>query len=423
MAGQGVELCAQTRRTGRCTGRCVGRTDHGSHFLGQHVIAERNPGVGLAQTMGGTSHQRLELAGVIVVHEQLLGQRGLVVQHVDQKAQRAQVVAELVESSGGTGLLLVDLVDQHFLDGFAHPQHGLRGLVQPQHRQHATHLRQVLRCIAQRTLVQRIAKEVVQQLLEFAERHAQFADHAAHGLAIADAAVQLLHPGLERLGLAALADTVQPRGQTRGAGRQLHIGRIEVFECGLEIEDGGGDFHRQLGAGWPCRPHHRLDGCPERLGQWSAGRMQLDQRIGHQIELLTDRFDLVGVAARKCRPGFLGGADALARLCQQQGIETAEMADLVVDGLEAGQGPCQADGRQRRRVRGARGNGLGTKEHQVLRQPVGDRQFTLGQRSVLHQDARSRPLDVKVDRQQSLCKRLEIATCDLPEDAWLARRL
>ena len=196
--------------------------------------------------MGGPTHQRLQLAGAVVINEQFFGERGLIVQHVDQKAESAQVVAQLVERSGGTGPFFVDFVDQHFLDYFAHPQHRLRGLVESQDRKHAAHLREVVRRVAQRTLVLRVAKEVVQQLLQLTESHAQFADDAAHGLAVTDPPVQLLHPGFQRLGMPALADSVQPLGQTSRPSGELGVGGVEVFERRLKIQDGSRHFHRQF---------------------------------------------------------------------------------------------------------------------------------------------------------------------------------
>ena len=89
----------------------------------------------------------------VVVHEQLLGQRRLVIEHVDQEAECADVVAELLESAGRVDTLLVDFGDDDLFDRLAHAQDGLRGLVQAQHRQHAAHLRKVAGRVAQRRLV------------------------------------------------------------------------------------------------------------------------------------------------------------------------------------------------------------------------------------------------------------------------------
>ena len=277
--------------------------------------------------------------------------------------------------------------------------------------------------VAQAGLVLRVAEEVVEQLLELSQGRPQLAHHAAHGLAVADTAVQLLHPGFQRLSLSALAHAVEPLGQPRGARGQLRIRRVKVFERGFEVEDGSCHFHCQLGPGRACGPRHTIDRGIERLRQPTARRMQFDQRIGHQVELLGDVLDLVGVAAGQRRPGFLGGADPLARLREQHRVETPELAGLVVHRLEPCQAPRQPHGRQRRCIGSASRNGLRTEKHQVLRQPVRDHHFALGQGGVLHQDPGRGPLHVDVHRQQALGQRLEKAGGDLPEHLGLAHGL
>src|SRR5699024_9405331 len=59
----------------------------------------------LVRLLGGASHEGPQFAVGLVPDEQLLGQRGLVVQHVDQEAERAEVGAQLVESAGRALLL------------------------------------------------------------------------------------------------------------------------------------------------------------------------------------------------------------------------------------------------------------------------------------------------------------------------------
>jgi hypothetical protein len=58
-----------------------------------------------------------------------------------------------------------------------------------------------------------VAEELVERLFHLAQCRAQFVDHAAHGLAVTDAAVQLLHPGFQRLGLGTRGDLIQALGQ------------------------------------------------------------------------------------------------------------------------------------------------------------------------------------------------------------------
>ena len=110
----------------------------------------------------GTPHQRPELTFDIVVHKELFRQRRLVIKHVNQKAQRTQIVTQLVESTGRTGTLLIDFSFQHLLNSVTHAQDRLRGLVQTQHRQHAAHLRELARHIGEHNFVLRVAKKNIQ---------------------------------------------------------------------------------------------------------------------------------------------------------------------------------------------------------------------------------------------------------------------
>jgi hypothetical protein len=80
--------------------------------------------------VAGAAHQGPELAGAVVIDKQFLGQRRLVIEHVNQETEGAQVVAQPVEGACRAGLLLVDLGDHDFLDALAHAQHGLGRLVE-----------------------------------------------------------------------------------------------------------------------------------------------------------------------------------------------------------------------------------------------------------------------------------------------------
>ena len=136
-------------------------------------------------------------AGLGVEDEQRLGHLRLHAEHVDQEAERAEVAGQAVERSvglrrrGGS-----TSVGDERVDVVAHAQHGLRGLVQAEHREHAAHRLQLARHRDQHLARGRVAEELVDRLLGLGQRAAQLLHHAAHGLAIGDAAVQLLHPRL-----------------------------------------------------------------------------------------------------------------------------------------------------------------------------------------------------------------------------------
>ena len=257
------------------------------------------------------AHQRLELAGLGIEHEQPLGQRRLVTQHVVQEAQCAEVVAERIEVARAA---FRRINGQQALDVVAHALHRQRGLVQTQHREHTAHLQQLARDGPQQALFGRPTEELVERFLELAQVHAQLVDHGPHGLAVTHAAIQLLHPGLERLGASALARAFDAPGQLNGAGGELTIVRVEVFERGFEVQHRGGDLHRQLGRRRLARTQGRIDRVAERLGHRQARRVELLQRLGELREGIDRLAHSAHVAAGQHRPHFLGRLDALARL-------------------------------------------------------------------------------------------------------------
>ena len=122
------------------------------------------------------AHQRLELARLGIEHEQPLGQRRLVAQHVVQETQRAEVVAERIEVARRAFRCIVG---QQSLDVVAHALHGLRSLIEAEYREHAAHLQQLARHGAQQALLGRPAEELVERFLEFAQVHAQLVDNAS----------------------------------------------------------------------------------------------------------------------------------------------------------------------------------------------------------------------------------------------------
>ena len=119
-----------------------------------------------------------------------------------------------------------------------------RRLAESQHREHAVHLRQVAGQLIEWRLVERIAKELVERLLQVGQRFAQLVHHAAHDLVITDPAVQLFHPFLKRFRLGAGVDPAQPAGQTGTALGHAKLGGVHVFVGGLQIQHRSGHFQR-----------------------------------------------------------------------------------------------------------------------------------------------------------------------------------
>ena len=232
------------------------------------------------------AHERHQLALVLIEYKQLFGQRGLVAEHVDQETQRTQVVAQLLEGTSCAGLYLVDLGIQNFIDHRAHADHRVHRLVQAEHRQHAPHLRQLRHGHMQTTFFNRRAEELVQRFFRLTQRHLEFTHHAAHGLAIAHAPVEVLHPSIERLSGLARDHRFQALGERLGALRHRFVVGVEVLECGFQIQGGGGHLHRQLGPNARATAGGLIGGFDQRQRQHGAQGMQLEQGVGNQPDLV-----------------------------------------------------------------------------------------------------------------------------------------
>ena len=355
-----------------------------------------------------TAHDRAQLARLLVQGEQLFRQHGLVAEHVDQKTQRPQAVAQPFEVLRVRLLDVFAIVLRDVFDNIAHARHGLRCLIQPQHQQHAAHLHHLRQRRTQWRAVGHVAEELIELLLDFAQRHAQLADHGAQRLAVADAAVKLFHPGVQRLLHAAMQDglkTVSKLPRPRGEHR---IARAEIHEGRFQKQHGRGRFHRQVGGrnggGLGHVTGHMNKGVCQRL----AMRVQAAQRIGHKAELVHAALEPRQIAARQARPCFLERVNAAARLRQHRRVKQAEDGRLVIDRLAVLQAPCRADGFQYRGFFALR-LGLRAEKQQVLREPFGNGALASRQRGVLNQNARGRALDIHVRLEQAMPQCLEKA--------------
>ena len=117
-------------------------------------------GCGCGRPISGLSVPAFGVEG-----EQRLGHLRLHAEHVDQEAERAQVAGETVEGAGLRRVRRIDLGRQQHVDVVAHAQHGLRGLVEAEHRQHAAHRGELARYRHQDPRVARAAEVLVDQLL------------------------------------------------------------------------------------------------------------------------------------------------------------------------------------------------------------------------------------------------------------------
>ena len=158
--------------------------------------SRRRPTAGAAP-----AHHRAQVAGVGVEAEQRLGHLRLHAEHVDQEAQRAQVVGQPVEGAGlrrrAAGRPRSWPARRRRRACAARPARPGPGPAPTARRASPT----AGRHRDQHLALRRVAEVLVDLLFDLGQRGAQFLHHAAHGLAVGDAAVQLLHPGLERLRL------------------------------------------------------------------------------------------------------------------------------------------------------------------------------------------------------------------------------
>jgi len=183
----------------------------------------------------------------------------------------------------------------------------------------------------QRRPILRVAEKLVERLFHLRQCGAQFVHHATHGLAVTDAPVQLLHPGLQRLGLGTAGDVVQALGEPRATLRHLRFGRVEIFVGCLQIQHRGGHFHRHRRTWRFARTRSRLDRPRQRSGQFAALRVQLLHRLGNRRKLVGCLLHATGIAPCKRRPGLGSRCNALARLHQQRGVEAPELWCRIVD--------------------------------------------------------------------------------------------
>ena len=250
--------------------------------------------------------------------------------------------------------------------------------------------------------VGRVAEIVVDLLFDLRQRSAQLLHHAAHGLAVGDAAVEVLHPHVQRLRRGATPHLVDAARQTLHTVGQLGLVKLTVFQRCVEIQDAGGHFHGQRRRRGLARRHRLRRGGQQRLGQHLAGREQLLQRLTDQRKLLAQVADAVLLTAGHGRPGIPGRRHTFARQRQLRRIETAEARGFVVGRALVLQAPDAAHRLQARRTGGGGGRlGVAAEKQQVLRQAVGQFGLAAHAGTQLRQQARRDALGEDIGTQQA----------------------
>ena len=378
------------------------------------------------QWRGTAAHHRAQHAGLGVVAEQRLGQLRLHAEHVDQEVERAEVAGEAVEHAGLADALRVDVGRGQSIDLVAHAQQRRRCVVHAQHRENAAHRRQLVRHRDQHVAIFGFAEVLVDELLGLRQRGPQFLHHAAHRLAIGNAAVQLFHPAFQRLGRLALAHGGEPLGEPRHAAGLIGVVEVGVFEGGFDVEQARGDLHRQRsgrrGAALLRLRHCRLKFGGERV----AEREQALERIANERELLRQAGQTVHFAPGNGRPGFLRSRHALARLCDDGRVEAAEHAHRIVHRLVMRQAVNLAHSSQARRLAPvARRLALRTEKQQVLSESLRHVGAPPLKDAELCQQPRRHSLAEHVEAEQPVRLRLEHRRGQRPQRAhrtlWRAR--
>ena len=290
----------------------------------------------------------------------------------------------------------------------------MRGLVQPEHRQHTPHGRELGRHRNQQLAPCRIAEVQVDVFLDLGQRGAQLLHHAAHGLAVGDPAVELLHPKFERARVTGLAHRVDALGQSVDALGAVGVVKVPVIERGIDVEQRGGHLHRQFG--------RRLG-----TGGGGVGRSHLQRPAQHAAigieprQRVTDQRKLLGQAAQACqvtaghgRPDLLGSGNPLARLRHPGRIKSAQPGLVVVDRWRAAQVIGPPHGGQTRSDRPVNlGCRLTAKEQQVMRQALGRLGVVTGPQ--LRQQLGADAFAVGIRLEQAIGLGLEEARRELPQ--------
>ena len=238
--------------------------------------------------------------------------------------------------------------------------------------------------------------------------------HAAQGLAVRDAAVQLLHPDFQRAGVARLAHGIDALGQAVHALGAIGMVEIAVVERGLKVEQRGGHLHRQVGRRLGVERggvgHRHLHG----PAQQPTVRVEPGQRIGHQRKLLGQAGHAGGIAPGHGRPHLFGSGYAFSGLRHPGRVEAAQPGAFVIGGLGLGQLVALAHRGQARPDRPvvARRR-LGTEKQQILGQPLRrGRRLTGAQ---LGQQLGAHALAVGIGLQQAVGLGLEKPRRQLPQ--------
>ncbi len=367
-----------------------------------------------AQDFFFAAHQRGQHPAGFVVGEQGLRQGWLHAHHVDEETQGTQVAGQAVKDPRFGRHLQVTRWQQQLVDVVAHAHARVGGQVQPQHGQHAADGLQLVRHVHQGRAVERVAEELVDVLFALRQRGAQLLHDAADGLTIGDAAVEVLHPALQRRGGLALADQADAVGQALHALVLFAGLEFTIFQAGLDVQHAGGDFHGQAGLGPLGRLHGALHGIGQGRGQHLPIGEQLAQGVTDQAELLVQTAKAQGLASGNGRPAFFGAGHALERLGDGGRIVPPQRGRSQADRAVALQAKGAAHAGEHGALGGRRFLGLGAEEQQLVGQAIRRHAIASHQHAQLAEQRRQHALGVHVERDVAVGQALEEAAGQHP---------
>ena len=250
-----------------------------------------------------------------------------------RKLERAQVVGQAVEGAGLGGALRVDLGRGQRVDVVAHAQHGVRGLVHVQHREHAAHRRQLARAPGS-------ARSRCAGLRKYWSICFSTSDSEARSSCTTLPMVWRSETRRYSSSIQARAAAASRPSRTSRMRCARRCTRLPISGWSKSPSSSEASRYSTLvatsiaSAGARCRRrgHGLGDGGLQRLGQHLARRVQPLQRIADQRELLGQAAQAMRLAAGHRRPDFLGAGDALARLRDPGRVEAAQAHGLVVEG-------------------------------------------------------------------------------------------
>ena len=191
------------------------------------------------------SHDGSENTRCGVISKQRFSQVRLNAEHVNQETQSAQIPSQAIKNTRCLNMSDIHFRRRQTVHFITHAQQRRGSLVHAQHRQHAAHRRKLIGDRNQHLGFTRVAEKLIDLFFDFRERRTQLLNHAAHGLAVRHAAVQVLNPRLQGFWCCPLTHSRHAFGQALNSAFLAVSIQLPVLQAGFNVEQAGRHFHRQ----------------------------------------------------------------------------------------------------------------------------------------------------------------------------------